>query len=53
VFFIGTGTTSDGQTVSFHAPAGATRLDLASLDGTQWDNNGGQFQVRVRSRPKT
>jgi hypothetical protein len=51
VFFIGTGTTSDGQSVSFHAPAGATRLYLASLDGTQWENNGGQFQVSVRTLP--
>ncbi len=48
VFFIGTGTTSDGQSVKFHAPEGATHLDLASLDGTQWCNNGGNFEVTVR-----
>ncbi len=48
VFFVGTGTTSDGQSVSFHVPGGATHLYLASLDGTQWDNNGGQFQVSVQ-----
>jgi len=47
VFFIGSGTRSNGQSAKFHAPAGATHLYLASLDGTQWDNNGGQFQVRV------
>ncbi|MGO9467333.1 MAG: hypothetical protein ACLQIB_54035 [Isosphaeraceae bacterium] len=51
VFFIGTGATSDGQPVSFHVPTGATHLYLASLDGTQWDNNGGQFQVLVKVRP--
>ena len=53
VFFIGSGTRAGGQSVKFHAPKGATHLYLASLDGTQWDNNGGQFQVNVRSRPNT
>jgi hypothetical protein len=52
VFFIGRGTTRNGQSVEFHAPAGATHLYLASLDGTQWDNNGGQFHVMVRVPPR-
>jgi hypothetical protein len=49
VFYIGTGTTSDGQSMKFHAPEGATRLYLASLDGTQWSNNGGHFEVVVHA----
>jgi hypothetical protein len=53
VFFIGSGTRSNGRSATFHVPAGATHLYLASLDGTQWDNNGGQFHVKVWERPKS
>jgi len=48
VFFIGDGRTSTGEIQSVVAPAGATRLFLGSMDGLEWNNNTGQFSVRVR-----
>ncbi|HZU34488.1 MAG TPA: putative Ig domain-containing protein, partial [Gemmataceae bacterium] len=47
LFFIGDGRTSGGQVQQVVVPAGATRLYLATMDGTQWNNNSGSFAVAV------
>ncbi len=49
VFFIGDGKTSTGVTQKVIAPAGATRLFLATLDGFGWFNNVGSFTVTVNA----
>ena len=46
VFFIGTGA---GET--FYAPTGATQLYLGTMDGYQWSNNVGAYDVTVTSTP--
>ena len=46
-FFFGTGTNTDGTPRQIVIPTGATRLFLASVDGTEWENNAGEFQVTV------
>lgn len=52
-FFIGDGLTGTGtgsvQVVK--VPAGATRLFLGTLDGAEWVNNAGQFEVAVTMSP--
>ena len=49
VFFIGDGLTGlgTGSVQQFTAPAGATRLFLASKDGYGWYNNGGYQDVTI------
>ena len=49
IFFIGDGLTGrgSGSVQTFIAPAGATRLYLGVADGTQWNDNGGAFDVCV------
>jgi len=42
-FFIGDGMTSSGVTQQFLVPPNATRLFLSTMDGYQWNNNGGSF----------
>lgn len=49
VFFIGDGLRGDGDGPAqvVRVPAGAARLFLATLDGYEWGNNGGAFDVQV------
>jgi hypothetical protein len=51
VFFIGDGLTGNGSgsQQSIVVPVGATRLFLGSVDGSEWNNNSGQFTVDVNS----
>ncbi|MBA2269081.1 MAG: hypothetical protein H0W20_00575 [Chthoniobacterales bacterium] len=51
IFFIGDGKTSAGAVQRITAPAGATRLFLASTDGFGWFNNTGSFSVTVAAVP--
>ena len=47
VFFVGDGITGDGEIQQFVIPAGATSLYLGTLDGWEWNNNGGTFTLTV------
>ncbi len=47
IFFIGDGFTTAGQVQQFLAPAGAARLFLGTMDGFEWLNNTGAFNVLV------
>ncbi|MBE7499156.1 MAG: PQQ-binding-like beta-propeller repeat protein [Verrucomicrobiales bacterium] len=47
VFFIGDGRTAGGVRQGFVVPLGATRLFLGSMDAWQWNDNQGQFNVRI------
>jgi hypothetical protein len=49
VFFIGDGQTGDGVTQQFFIPAGAKRLFLGTMDGYEWNNNFGSFDVTITS----
>jgi uncharacterized repeat protein (TIGR01451 family) len=49
LFFLGDGATSSAAIQQVVVPAGATRLFLASTDGTGWFNNSGSYSVRVQS----
>ena len=51
VFFIGDGRTSGNAVQQFIAPAGATRLFLGTMDGFEWSNNVGVFNVNVTLTP--
>jgi hypothetical protein len=51
VFFIGNGSTGTGNVQTFIAPTGATRLYLGTMDGYQWWNNTGSFEVQVNAVP--
>ena len=53
VFFIGDGITSTGTVQQIVVPEGATRLFLATTDGSGWYNNTGSFSVRVVSSTGT
>jgi Flp pilus assembly protein TadG len=46
-FYAGTGTTSTGSTQTITAPAGATRLFLASMDGHENSNNSGNYTATI------
>lgn len=47
-FFIGDGMRNDGSTMqAFVVPAGATRLFLGTMDGSEWANNVGSLTVTV------
>lgn len=53
-FFIGDGLTGEGvgsQQV-FHVPEGATRLFLGTMDGGEWNNNAGAFDVHIQPVPE-
>ena len=45
VFFIGDGRRSTGEVQRFVIPPGATRLYLGTMDGWEWSNNIGGFNV--------
>lgn len=47
VFLIGDGFTSDGIQQEIIVPEGATRLFLGIMDGREWMNNWGEFEVDV------
>lgn len=49
VFFIGDGLTGTGTGARqvVHVPAGASRLYLAVVDGYEWGNNGGAYEVAI------
>lgn len=51
-FFIGDGATSLGAAQYIQAPAGATRLFLGTMDGSDWENNVGSFTVTVDVVPE-
>ncbi len=51
VFFIGDGRTSRGVVQEFTVPSGATRLFLGTMDGCEWSNNTGSFNVEAVSPP--
>jgi Flp pilus assembly protein TadG len=46
-FFIGDGRTTGGTTQQFKVPVGATRLFMGTMDGHQWSNNLGSFQITI------
>lgn len=45
VFFIGDGRRSNGEVQRFVVPPGATRLYIGTMDGWEWNNNVGGFNV--------
>lgn len=51
IFWIGDGRTGTGAGAFqlFTAPIGATRLYLGTVDGFQWNNNTGGYDVRIAS----
>jgi len=49
IFFIGNGLTSALQQQKIFIPDGATRLFLGVMDGYNWNNNLGAFEVDVNS----
>ncbi|MGZ3402433.1 MAG: PEPxxWA-CTERM sorting domain-containing protein [Phenylobacterium sp.] len=51
IFWIGDGQTGTGAGAFqvFTAPTGATRLYLGTVDGFQWNNNTGGYDVRIAS----
>lgn len=53
-FFIGDGLTGQGMghRQVFEAPIGATRLFLGTMDGGEWLNNVGSFDVRIMPVPE-
>lgn len=51
VFFIGDGLTSLSAVQKFYVPAGATRLFLGTMDGFDWGNNPGSFNVDATVGP--
>jgi len=51
MFFIGDGLNSDGTRQEVVVPFGATRLYLAVMDGYNWTDNVGRFDVRVFNDP--
>jgi hypothetical protein len=51
-FFIGNGLTTGSAVQEFVIPAGATRLFLGTMDGFEWNNNGGSLEVSVTAIPE-
>ena len=53
-FFIGDGLTggADPTQQGVIVPEGATRLYLGTMDGWEWNNNGGSFTLRAGSNPE-
>lgn len=51
-FFIGNGLTSSAQLQTFLAPTGASRLYLGTMDGYEWSNNSGEFNVTATAIPE-
>jgi hypothetical protein len=50
-FFIGDGFATGNVIQQFTVPAGATRLYLGTMDGYEWSNNNGAFEVTVTVIP--
>ena len=52
-FYIGDGTpySNPNVTAQFVVPAHATRLFLGTMDGFQWNNNGGSYTVTITQQP--
>jgi hypothetical protein len=52
-FYIGDGTpySNPNITAQFVVPQGATRLFLGTMDGFQWNNNGGSYSVTITQQP--
>jgi Flp pilus assembly protein TadG len=46
-FYAGTGTTSSGSQQSISVPSGATRMFLGTMDGHEWSNNSGGYNVTI------
>jgi len=46
-FFIGDGLDGSNQAQTFFIPAGATRFYLGTMDGFEWNNNEGSFDVTI------
>jgi hypothetical protein len=51
-FFIGDGLTSGSQSQKVIIPSGTTRLYLGTLDGFEWNNNIGGFDVTATEMPE-
>lgn len=51
VFFMGDGQTDTSIQQYLVVPSGATRLFLGTMDGFEWNNNTGAFEVTVNSVP--
>ena len=47
IFFIGNGKTSSGAQQKIFVPENAARLFLGTMDGVEWKNNNGAFNVRI------
>ena len=52
VFFIGDGLSAGSTTQQFYVPPGATRLFLGAMDGYEWNNNSGAFELAVSYTPE-
>jgi hypothetical protein len=52
VFFIGDGLTSAALQQDVIVPSGATRLFLGTMDGYEWSNNHGSFDVELTLVPE-
>ena len=52
-FFIGDGRTSNGEVQQFIVPEGATRLFIGTMDGWEWNNNVGGFNLTTHVKGKT
>jgi Flp pilus assembly protein TadG len=50
VFFIGDGRRDNGEIQHFVVPQGATRLFIGTMDGWEWSNNVGGFEVTAHVR---
>jgi hypothetical protein len=52
-FYIGDGTPYNNPSVvaQFVVPKGATQLFLGTMDGYQWNNNGGSFTATITQQP--
>jgi Flp pilus assembly protein TadG len=49
VFFIGDGRSDDGEVQQIVVPTGATRLFIANMDGWQYNNNVGGYNLTVHA----
>lgn len=50
IFFIGDGRRDNGEIQHFVVPEGATRLFIGTMDGWEWSNNVGGFEVTAHVR---
>ncbi len=52
VFFIGDGLRDNGEPQQIVVPAGATRMYIGTMDGYEWNNNVGGFEVTAITATK-